>query len=549
MNSRIAALATGILAVLIIIVVGGCGPWRGGEKGPDYEAMAPAARLLALETDGPQTPGAQEALVGLVRSDNRLHRAEAGQLLGSWAAMGEVGPAPAATTSDDPLVRSLAQATYIEQSPRGRGLIVIEGQVIEVSPAVLRALWDIGDPQGMADPTELILPLQARLQKCLDANPDEAVLAADVLARVGDAGARRVLIQLVESAEGAVLAKAARASVRDGMELGPTLLPLAFQNGVLARRAVMSALVHSPDPRLAEIPLKGLKDADEAVRRNAIRALGNLDGAAPVKELAARLNPPGPETLDVIRALGGIGRGAADVLRNYLRTKQENVDLESAALKAFARSANRDDIPWVSQRLRSPNKNIRVAALSVLGHVGNPEAQAAVMAATKDPEPAVRAWAAGALGLIGTVYGSRQLMVMLDDPSPMVSAAAAWGLGKAGYVDGVPTLKKVAKSERISGPPSMAGQTQGRPQLAAIEALGKIGGPVAVATLREALGSSAWQVRATAAQGLGVAGDKSPETIKALEKAMQDPINLVQAQAYLSLKALGRIFSPDEFRK
>ena len=548
MNSRIAAVAAGILAVFIIIGVGGCGPWRGEDKGPDYAAMAPAARLLAIETDGPTTPGAQEALVGLVRSDNPLHRAQAGQLLGSWAAMGEVGPAPAATTSNDPLVRSLAQAAYIEQSPRNRGLLIIEGQVIEVTPAVLRALWDIGDPQGMADPAELITPLQARLQRRLDTTPEESVLAADVLARIGDAGARRVLIRLVESGEGAVLAKAARASVRNGMELGPTLLPLAFQNGVLARRAVMAALVNAPDPRLVDIPLKGLKDADETVRRNAIRALGNLDGAASPKELAARLTPPGPETLDIIRALGGIGRGAADILRNYIRTGPPNANLGITALMAFAPSANRDDIPWVAALLRSPNKYVRAAALSVLGQIGNPEAQAAVMSTVKDPEPVVRATAARALGLIGTVYGSRQLLVMLEDPSPLVSAMAAWGLGKAGYVDAVPTLKKAAKSGG-GGPPAAAGQMQGRPQLAAIEALGKIGGPLASATLREALESNSWPMRATAAQALGVAGDKSPETIKALEKAMQDPINLVQAQAYLSLKALGRVYSPDELRK
>jgi HEAT repeat protein len=101
-----------------------------------------------------------------------------------------------------------------------------------------------------------------------------AVLAADLLARIGDGGTRRHLILLARSAKGVVLAKAARACIRDDRGLGPSLLPIAFEGDVEARRAVMRALVVAPDARLQPLLVAAIDDPDEAVRHNAIRTLG-----------------------------------------------------------------------------------------------------------------------------------------------------------------------------------------------------------------------------------------------------------------------------------
>jgi HEAT repeat protein len=393
-----------------------------------------------------------------------------------------------------------------------------------------------------------IAPIQSYVQQSLGGNADESVLAADLLANVGDAGARKVLIRIMESGDGPILAKAVLACVRDNMELGPALFPLAFGDGVLARRAVMEALVLHPDPRLKDLPLKGLNDADAAVRRSAIRALGNMSGAAPVEELAAKLRAPGTEKADILRALGAIGLRARDTLRDFAKRGPLPEQLDVPTLMALAPYAGRDDIPWVSKRLQSPSKYVRAAALTVLGRIGNPEAQAAVMSRIKDPEPLVRASAAKALGQIGTVYAAKELIAMLSDPSPVVVSMAAWGLGKAGCVEALPALIKLAKSQPTDeAAPFHVSELAGGPELVAIEALGRIGGPQAVAALKESLESPSWRVRATAAQALGAGrlGDSEPAA-KALEKHLADPVNLVRAQALLSLKALGKTIRPDQ---
>jgi HEAT repeat protein len=536
----------GLAACAALVVSAGC---AGPAATRSYAEMTPAKRILAIEADGPTGEGAEAALKDLLASTEPLYRAQAAQTFALWAVAGDSGLIIPAITSDDPLVRSVSQATHIEHNPRGNGVLLVQDNtLVEVKPDVLAALYELGDPQGVAGIRTVLAPIQDRLQRSLSGDADEAVLAADLLAKISDAGARRVLIRLVESTEGQVLAKATLACVTNNMDLGPTLLPLVFSDGVVGRRAVMMALVLHPDPRLADLLVAGLNDADATVRHNAIRGLGNLSGSAPVEELTAELLGPSQEKLDILRALGAIGTRGADTLRQYLLRASPPEQLEMTALLALAPYAGRDDIPWVAKRLRSPSKYVRAASLAVLGRIGSPEAQAAVMEAVKDPEAIVRASSAKALGQLGTVYACKELMFLLEDPSPIVASMAAWGLGKAASVEAVPALEKIVKTRPSQPATRSINDLYPGPELAAIEALGKIGGPRAVAALLESLGSTGWRTRATAAQALAAAGDRSDPVIQSMEKRLQDPVNLVRAQALLGLKALGKSYGADQFK-
>jgi HEAT repeat protein len=551
MKSRTLFLVVAAWAAGLVLAVGaGCAGPSQKASAEHYAELSPAQRILAAEADGPQAPGALEAVKALLASTEPLYRAQAAQTLALWAAAGDVNLAVPAITSDDPLIRTVAQNLYAEHNPRGYGLLLVQnGTIIEVQPSVLAALNQLGDPQGVPSMASVLGPVQERLQRSLSGDPAEAVLAADLLANITDVGARRMLIRLAESSDGLVLARATQACVTDGMGLGPTLLPLVFGGGPVGRQAVMMTLVLHPDPRLADILLAGLNDADASVRHNAIRGLGNLSGAAPVDELTAKLLGPSQEKLDIIRALGAIGARGAETLRQYLLRGAPSEQLEVTAMLAIAPYAGRDDIPWAAKRLKSGSKYVRAAALAVLGRIGNPEAQAAVVGAVKDPESLVRASAAKALGQLGTVYACKELMFLLEDPSPIVASMAAWGLGKATYGEAVPALEKIAKT-RLAAQPSgrLISELYIGPELAAVEALGKIGGPRAVAALLDGLGAGSWRTRTIAAQGLAAAGDRSDPVIKALEKRLQDPVNLVRAQALLSLKTLGKTYGADEFK-
>ena len=513
--------------------------------------MPPPECILALESTGVRMEQAPEILEGLLQDGSPVIRTQAAQMLAAVAANRGPDLVRPALTHADPLVRGIAQASYIEHHRYGMAPVIVQDRVVDDAPKVLAALGRLGDPYGEVDLEQVIQDRRSLLRDALKAEPDTAVLAADILARIGDAGARRRLLLLADEADGALLAKAVRAALRDGMDLGPTLLPLAFERSVEGRRASMRAMVASPDPRLQMLLRRGLKDTDSAVRRNAVRATGNLAEGAMVDALVGILKTGGGtngESLaaDALRALGGIGRPAADVLREYIRTSGAGPALQVHAMMALAPNAGLADIGWASARLKSDDAYVRAAAASVLGRTGHPEAQAALVQARNDPVPLVRASVAKALGQIGTLYAGKALLPMLDDPSPLVASVAAWALGATAWSEAVPNLVQVATSHRNSeGVPVRVGEMYARPELAATEALGRIRSDEAREALRRSLESDAWRIRVAAADALRVAADRSEPTVTALEARLADPVNVVRAHALVALEALGKSYRPD----
>jgi HEAT repeat protein len=545
MTKRTSLLVLGVSAALAMTLASaGCGP-----AAQRFDQYAPASRLLVLEAEGPGVQGVPQATQAILASDDALLAASAAQLLGAWAAVGDPYLVLPALTHPDPLVRSIAQTAYIENHADVLAPLAVEGSLVEVPPAVLAALEQLRDPQGMPDLARILTDRRDKIREHLAGAEAEAALATDLLARIGDAGALRTVGRLAESGRAEIRAKAASACVRDDMGLGPSLLPAIARSGTVPRRAVMRALVLRPDARLKDVIAAGLDDLDEAVRRNAIRAAGNLGAAAPVERLAEKLRGPSGEKPEILLALGAIGRPAAPVLRDYLLKGPATDDLRVEALLAFGPQAGREDVAWIAKNLQSKNKHLRAAAASALGRIGHPSAQAALMLAVDDAEPIVRATVARALGQVGTTYAGKQLVPMLDDPSALVRSLAAWGLGQSRYPDAVPALVKMARTTATATEvPLRAGRVYGRPEQAAVEALGKIGTPEAVAAVLKSLESPSWLLRATAAEALSEANCRNDNVLAALEKRLDDPVNLVRANALLSLRTLGKTFPTGHFQ-
>jgi len=546
MTKRTSLLVLGASAALAATLASvGCGP-----TAQRFDQYAPAPRLLVLEAEGPGAKGAPQATQTILTSDDVLLAASAAQLLGAWAAVGDPYLVLPALTHPDSLVRSIAQTAYIENHADGLAPLAVEGCLVEVPPAVLTALEELRDPQGMPALARILTNRRDAIRERLAGTEDEAALATDLLARIGDAGALRTVGRLAESGRAEIRAKAASACVRDDMGLGPSLLPAIARSGTLQRRAVMRALVLRPDARLKDVIAAGLDDLDEAVRRNAIRAAANLGAAAPVERLAEKLRGLSGEKPEILLALGAIGRPAAPVLRDYLLKGPATDDLRIEALLAFGPQAGREDVAWIAENLKSKNKYICAAGASALGQIGHPSAQATLMLAVDDAEPIVRATVARAFGQVGTTYAGKQLVPMLDDPSALVRSLAAWGLGQSRYPDAVPALVKMARTTATATEvPLRAGRVYGRPEQAAVEALGKIGTPEAVAALLEAIKSPSWLIRATAAQALSDANCRTDDVLAALEKRLDDPVNLVRANALLALRTLGKTLPEGYFQE
>ena len=70
-----------------------------------------------------------------------------------------------------------------------------------------------------------------------------------------------------------------------------------------------------------------------------------------------------------------------------------------------------------------------------------------------------------------------------------------------------------------------------------------------VAAVLEALESPSWLLRATAAQALSDANCRTDDVLAALEKRLDDPVNLVRANALLALRTLGKTFPTGHFQE
>ncbi len=558
MKHRPACLGVLLVGAASMVLVAGCaGPRAKDEPGRPAE---PGAAMLEWLSAGPASEAHVAAVLAFLQSDDVVLRAAAAQALGAWAADCDPERVLPALLDPDPLVRGLAQAAYIETQAAGLGPAEIEGNVMEVPVAVLAAMAEMFEPEGLVDTDAAIAAHRSELRAVLDASPQRAVLAADVLARIGDEASRIALLELAKRDDGAVLARVARASVRPKMGLGAVLLPVIFKGDATARRGVVRALVVQPDPRMVDLLRKALEDEDPIVRRTAIRAMGGLGGNTPVNALADVVAAPPSENekgepdysaqYAALTALGNAGTDkAVTVLRRTILRGTETADLEIHALFAVAPHATRADIPWAAKRLLSDNPMMRAAAAGVLGEIGNPAAQAALIRASDDPVPLVRATVVKALGQLQTLYAAKHLATMLDDPSPMVRTVVIWGLGHSRYEAAVPALAALAVTpvSPVDAPTCMDCLYE-RPEPAAVIALGRIGGPDAVAALIEVLGNPSWVNRAIAAEALALEGGRSDEVKAALKARLQDPSALVRARALVTLRSLGVTFPSGYFQ-
>ena len=140
MTRRFILPALGLCVALVVSAIGtGCGPVT---KMSELEKLPPHQRVLAIETAGPQTEGVAGALGTLLKDRSPIIRAQAAQTLATWAATGEARLVIPALNHRDPLVRGIAQATYVEHSAYGLAPLVTARHIIEVPPAILDALAD-----------------------------------------------------------------------------------------------------------------------------------------------------------------------------------------------------------------------------------------------------------------------------------------------------------------------------------------------------------------------------------------------------------------------
>lgn len=174
------------------------------------------------------------------------------------------------------------------------------------------------------------------------------------------------------------------------------------------------------------------------------------------------------------------------------------------------------------EQLRSGTAVERTEAMIQVGLSGERQAVAPLIEILRDDDPELRYWAADALGKIGDTRAVPGLIVALRDPFEAVRMSAAVALGDLKAKGAVPALGElvVGKIPSAKGYALFNPVDVGAARWMAARALGRIGDPLAVAPLTEALLQDDGDLGLFVAQALAQLGDRRavPALLKAAER-------------------------------
>jgi HEAT repeat protein len=366
-------------------------------------------------------PNAVPALVDALKEEKKAR--EAARVLGLMGPRGAAGAPALIETLKKP--RGFAGLREEAAAALGR----IGTPVEDIVPVLVAALKDdnamvrqraaeslgwIGPPARAAVPA-----LVAALK---DEKPEVAGMACLAVARLGDAGVTRPLLEVFQSGRSLVADAAGRAL----WQMGP------------ASKAVLPALIAL------------LKEPPKETER--VRTLLVWLGPLAVPSLAAALKDEEPAirqaAADTLGQLGPVAREAVPALAGTLEDKTSSVALAAAlALPRIDPTRARDALPHLTDSLD------HAAAADALADMG-PDARAAVpalLAALKHREGAVRSAAVHALACIGSA-AVPALIDALKGPDRDTASRAADALGSIlpPPKEAIPALREALPMDRAN---------------------------------------------------------------------------------------------------
>lgn len=198
------------------------------------------------------------------------------------------------------------------------------------------------------------------------------------------------------------------------------------------------------------------------------------------------------------------------------------------AAVSLAELGNDSSAPIMMEHLDDPSVEIRIQAARGLARIGHTPAIDRIVDRLEIEDPWVRARFGDSLAgfgarAAGPLMAYVRVNHVADDPTAVVQALET--LAVIGDLSVGPQVAEVL--DRTHNP---------EVEIAAVGALGSVGGSHVVATVCEALRSEDWRVRAKAATSLGAIGD--PSVAPDLAAALEDPAWWVRRNAAAALAIL-----------
>jgi HEAT repeat protein/beta-lactamase regulating signal transducer with metallopeptidase domain len=215
----------------------------------------------------------------------------------------------------------------------------------------------------------------------------------------------------------------------------PTALPSVTRSPRPAATPPAMPLLQGRDTASVVAALvRALSDSVASVRGDAAYALGQLEAAAAVEPLTARVGrEPAANVREMIAwALAQIGNRSASGALGLLAQRDSSEAVRGMAVWALGQLEDPASVAMLVTVLRDASAEVRGRAAWALGTIEPPSAPAPLVAALRDASADVRLRAAWALGQIADSSTVADLAATLRDSTSDVRRAALWALGQIG---------------------------------------------------------------------------------------------------------------------
>jgi HEAT repeat protein len=504
-------------------------------NGEDADLRMQAALALGEQRDERATP----ALLGALEDPDANVRYHAVEALGKLRATG----------ATDALVSIAKTRDFFLAFPALDALTRIGDA--RVAPRVVPLLEDellreaAADALGQLGNEETVEPLAALLNA-----PDAPTLAVTrALATLHDRYEQQY-------GEGAYISDLSRAAINptgaqnllDALndsgseELRPLALVVGWLEGAAVERALTRLLGHADargeviealvrhGSRVTELLVEQLGSEDLEIRKAAVVALGRIGDARAAPALVEVLDEDPELVIPAADALAKIGDphafeallalvgdphaavrqsvvGALNSLGSPLMPgrvlpllEDDDANVRESAVKIAGYFGYPECVELLLERCHDEDERVRRAAVEHLPFLEDERATPALVRALRHETPKVRAAAAGALALTEGAEASASLIDALGDEDSWVRYFAARSLGQLKLVGSTDALAALAQDDKAN-----------HVRIAAVEALGSIGGEMAVRAITPLLKSGEPDLVRAAAEALGIRKSEQQE--------------------------------------
>jgi HEAT repeat protein len=322
-----------------------------------------------------------------------------------------------------------------------------------------------------------------------------------------------------------------------------------------ARKEVIESLVRYGE-RVTKVLIEQLEAEEVETRKAAVIALGRIGDASAVPALVGTLTGDDELTIAAAGALGKIGdRRAFDALLEMIG--QPDAAVRQASIAAINSLGHPDMARRAVTLLEDPNPYVRESAVKIAGYFGYAECTDLLLERCRDTDenvrrvaiehisyleddrviptlvdalenapPRVRAAAAAAFAQVDGPTALPHLLGALGDPDSWVRYFAARSIGQHRHGESLNALATVANNDAAS-----------HVRIAAVDALGQIDGPGAVAVLTSFVESPDLNLARAALKSLGHINH--PDRLPPLLEALRSPDARLRIETLQALSERG----------